>query len=220
MSEEKKEIREETEKEKNPEALVIKTEKEQQDVKVEAETEPAVEEKPEIEKEQPRDVDELNKELSELKDKYLRLYADFENYKRLVAKNKEELIKYSNEDLMRELLPVIDHLELALQHSAKGNNLSALAEGVQMTLKELTSILEKFGLTTIESLGKPFDPSLHHAISQTESEEMEENMVIEEFRKGYKLKDRVLRAALVSVSKKPDKEPDTKNQEKETKEEG
>jgi molecular chaperone GrpE len=218
MSEEKKEIKEETEKEKNTETLVIKTEQEQQDVKVE--TEPAIEEKPETEKEQPRDVDELNKELSELKDKYLRLYADFENYKRLVAKNKEELIKYSNEDLMRELLPVIDHLELALQHSAKGDNLSALAEGVQMTLKELTATLEKFGLTTIESLGKPFDPSLHHAISQTESEEMEENMVVEEFRKGYKLKDRVLRAALVSVSKKPDKEPDTKNQEKETKEEG
>lgn len=154
-----------------------------------------------------QDIEGLKKELSELKDKYLRLYADFENYKRLVAKEKEELIKYSNEELMKELLSVIDHLELALQHSSNNEASStALAEGVELTLKDLKTTLEKFGLVSIEALGKPFDPFVHHAMSQVESEENDENTVVAEFRKGYMLKDRVLRATLVGVSKKPSQE--------------
>lgn len=157
------------------------------------------------EKEEPsqEDIYVLKKELSELKDKYLRLYADFENYKRLVAKEKEELIKYSNEALMREMLPVIDHLELALQHSSNSESSKAIAEGVQMTLNELKSTLGKFGLADIPALGAPFDPSVHHAIAQVESEETEENIVVREFRKGYILNGRVLRATLVGVSKNP-----------------
>lgn len=162
--------------------------------------------------EQKENVEDLKKEIAELKDKYLRLYADFENYKRLSAKNKVELIKYSNEELIRELLSVIDHLELALQHSANIENSSALAEGVQMTLKEIKTILEKFGLTVIEALGKPFDPVFHHAISQVESEETDENIVVSEFRKGYMLKDKVLRASLVGVSKKPIQETEIKEE--------
>jgi len=154
---------------------------------------------------QAEDAEKLKGELSEWKDKYLRLYADFENYKRLVAKDKEELIKYSNEKIMKELLSVIDHLELALQHTSNNadTSASALAEGVNMTLKELKSTLEKFGFVSIEALGKPFDPYLHHAMSQVESDEVDENTVIAEYRKGYMLKERVLRAALVGVSKKP-----------------
>ncbi len=151
--------------------------------------------------EKKENVEDLKKEIAELKDKYLRLYADFENYKRLTAKNKEELIKYSNEELIKELLSVIDHLELALQHSDNEAS-SALAEGVQLTLRELKTALEKFGLVTIEALGKPFDPFFHHALSQIESEESDENTVVSEFRKGYMLKDKVLRASLVGVSKK------------------
>jgi len=154
---------------------------------------------------QAEDAEKLKGELSEWKDKYLRLYADFENYKRLVAKDKEELINYSNEKIMRELLSVIDHLELAMQHASNSTDTSAsaLVEGVNMTLKELKSTLEKFGLLSIEALGKPFDPYLHHAMSQVESDEVDENTVIAEYRKGYMLKDRVLRAAFVGVSKKP-----------------
>lgn len=155
-----------------------------------------------VETDQTKDIEKLEKELSELKDKYLRLYADFENYKRLVAKEREELIKYSNEGLIRELLSVIDHLELALQHSSDNEVSSALAEGVNMTLRELKTVLEKFGLVNIEAIGKPFDPFIHHAMSQIESEKDDENAVIAEFRKGYMLRDRVLRAALVGVSKK------------------
>lgn len=159
------------------------------------------------------DISALKKEISELNDKYLRLYADFENYKKLVSKNKEELIKYANEELLSELLSVIDHLELAIQHSSNSETLSALAEGVKMTLKELKTILEKFGLVGIEALGKPFDPFIHHAMSQEESDEKEENTVVTEFRKGYMYKDRVLRPALVSVSKKPSQKVKTETQE-------
>lgn len=166
-----------------------------------------------VETKEAEDVKKFKKEFSELNDKYLRLYADFENYKRLAAKEKEELIKYSNEELIKELLSVIDHLELALQHSADNKATTALAEGVEMTLKELRTALEKFGLANIEAQGMPFDPFVHHAMSQIESEGDEENIVVSEFRKGYMLKDRVLRAALVAVSKKPSQKDQTETKE-------
>jgi molecular chaperone GrpE len=156
-------------------------------------------------REQEESTESLKKKIEELNDKYIRLYADFENYKKTAARNREELLKYANEGLMSDILTVIDHLELALQHSSENEsaNADALAKGVDLTLKELRNVLEKHGLTAIESLGKPFDPNVHHAISQIESDEAEENTVLKEFRKGYMLRDRVLRAAMVGVAKKP-----------------
>ena len=154
----------------------------------------------------PSEVDEkeeLEKSLQEANDKYVRLYADFENYKKIAARNKEELLKYANDDLMTDVLTVIDHLELALQHTAENEGPNPLVEGVELTLKELRNILEKHGLVAIETLGKPFDPVVHHAMSQVETEEAEVNTVVTEFRKGYMLKERVLRAAMVGVAKKP-----------------
>lgn len=151
---------------------------------------------------EPDTIDELKKSLADANDKYLRLYAEFDNYKKISSRNKEELLKYANEDLISEILTVIDHLELALQHSAEGDASNALAEGVHLTLKELKNVLEKFGLVSIEALGKPFDPSMHHAMSQIETDEADDNTVVKEFRKGYLLKGRVLRAALVGVSRK------------------
>jgi len=148
-------------------------------------------------------IEKLKKSLEEANDKYIRLYADFENYRKVTARNKEEQLKYANEELLTDILTVIDHLELALQHSTTNETSNALAEGVQLTLKELKVVLEKHGLITIEALGKPFDPFVHHAMSQVESEEAAENTVVKEFRKGYMLKDRVLRATLVGVAKKP-----------------
>jgi len=163
--------------------------------------------------EESENLDEYNESLAEANDKYLRLYADFENYKKITARNKEELLKYANEDLITEILTVIDHLELALQHSTEGDASNALAEGVNLTLKELRNILDKYGLISIDALGKPFDPSLHHAMSQVEAEGTDDNTVVKEFRKGYMLKGRVLRATLVGVSKKQtesgDKESDS-----------
>ena len=163
------------------------------------ETEPAAEEAAsEVD-----DNDKLKKSLEEADDKYIRLYADFENYKKIAARNKEELLKYANDDLMTDVLTVIDHLELALQHTEKSEGPNPLAEGVELTLKEMRNILDKHGLVTIKSLGKPFDPAVHHAMSQIETEGAEVNTVVKEFRKGYMLKDRVLRAAMVGVAKKP-----------------
>lgn len=148
-------------------------------------------------------TEELKKSLNEANDKYVRLYADFENYKKIAARNKEELLKYANEDLITDILTVIDHLELALQHSPGNETSNSLAEGVRLTLKELKNVLEKYGLVTIDALGKFFDPSVHHAMSRIESEDAGENTVVKEFRKGYVLRERVLRAALVGVAIKP-----------------
>jgi molecular chaperone GrpE len=149
-------------------------------------------------------IEALKSELNDAKDKYLRLYAEFENYKKKVQKDKEELIKYSNESFIHELLPVIDHLEMALKHSAGGNSdsLQALAKGVENTLREFGRTLEKFGVKAIEVLNKPFDPEYHHAMSQVERDDVGENIVVEEFRKGYLYREKVLRPSLVAVSKK------------------
>jgi len=147
----------------------------------------------------------LAAELKEANDKYLRLYAEFDNYRKRMNKDKEELIKYGNERLLHELLPFIDHLEMALKHASNEAS-SGLVEGIEITLKGLKKTLEKFGLTEIEAEGKPFDPSMHHAMSQVERKDVDENMVVEELRKGYMLKDKVLRASLVAVSKKPVKD--------------
>jgi len=144
----------------------------------------------------------LTEELKEMSEKYLRLYAEFDNYKKRINKDKEELLKYGQESLLYELLTVIDNLELALKHASDEVS-TGLIQGVEITYKELIKTLEKFGLNAVEAEGKTFDPSVHHAMSQIEDGELEENIVVEEYRKGYMLKDKVLRPALVAVSKKP-----------------
>ncbi|MGD0283163.1 MAG: nucleotide exchange factor GrpE [Dissulfurispiraceae bacterium] len=149
-------------------------------------------------------VEVIQAELEEMKGKYLRLYAEFENYKRKVQKDKEEFIKYSNEAMAYELLTVIDNLEMALKHAGEEGPESsgALAQGVENTLREMKRTLEKFGVAAIEALNKTFDPAYHHAMSQVERSDVENNTVVEEFRKGYLYKDKVLRPSLVAVSKK------------------
>ncbi len=143
----------------------------------------------------------LTAELQEINDKYLRLYAEFENYKKRVNKDKEEIFKYGNESLLYELLPVIDNLEMALKHAT--NSVSeGLVQGVEITLKELQRTLEKFGLSPIEANGKPFDPLVQHAMTQVERDDVDEKTVVEEFRRGYMFRDKVLRPSLVAVSKK------------------
>jgi molecular chaperone GrpE len=144
----------------------------------------------------------LTTELKAINDKYLRLYAEFENYKKKVQKDKEELVKYANEKIILELLPVIDSLEMALEHS-KNETTGGIAQGVENTLKELLRVLQKFGFTPIEAIDKPFDPAVHHAMSVVERWDVEENRVIEVFRKGYMFRDKIIRAPLVGVSKKP-----------------
>lgn len=155
----------------------------------------------EIEDKTAEALEAIQAELAETKDKYLRLYAEFENYKKKVQKDREDLIKYSNESLLYELLPALDNLEMALRHSAEANS-ESLIKGVENTFREFVRILEKFGLKSIDALGKPFDPAYHHAMSQVEKDDVEDNTVVEEFRKGYLYNEKVLRPSLVAVSKK------------------
>lgn len=175
----------------------------QEDMAEQKETE-AFEEMPVDEKER------LTAEIKAANDKYLRLYAEIENYKKRVQKDKEELVKYANEKIIQELLPVIDNLESALEHS-KNEATGGIVQGVENTLKELLRILRKCGLAPIEAIGSAFDPSIHHALSVTEREDVEENRVIEVFRKGYMFRDKVIRAPLVGVSKKPAEVKEGKN---------
>lgn len=139
--------------------------------------------------------------IDELNDKYLRCYAEFENYKKRVNKDKEELVKYANESLLYELLPAIDSLELALKHAADSNQ-SGIVQGVEMTLKELHRTLEKFGLSKIDAEGRRFDPAIHHAMMNVERADIDEKLVAEELRAGYTYRDKVLRPSLVAVSVK------------------
>ena len=162
---------------------------------------------------EPRETEELKTAdkalVEELNNKYLRLYAEFDNYRKRVNKDKEEQAKYGNESLIYELLPIIDSLELALKH-AQEESPSGIVQGVEMTLKELQRTLEKFGVSKIEAAGKKFDPSVHHAMAQVEREDIQEKMVAEEFRSGYLYRDKVLRPSLVAVSARPCKQ--TQNQ--------
>ncbi|HWR59374.1 MAG TPA: nucleotide exchange factor GrpE [Thermodesulfovibrionales bacterium] len=148
-------------------------------------------------------------ELAEQKDRYLRLYAEFENFKRRVQRDKEDLVKYSKEEVLYNLLPVIDNLEMALGHSGDGPS-DALVKGVEITLREFQRVTEKFGLAPIYALDKPFDPALHHAMTVAERDDVDDMTVVEEFRKGYMFGDKVLRPSLVAVSKRSAVEKETK----------
>jgi molecular chaperone GrpE len=144
---------------------------------------------------------ELEDQLRQAEERVLRTAADAENFKRRLQREKEEQIRYANETFMRQLLPVIDNLERALQHSATAPNQEGLLEGVNMTLKGFVETLARFGCTVLETIGKTFDPNFHEAVSQEESSKVEPNTVLKELQKGYMLKERLLRPAMVIVSK-------------------
>jgi len=144
------------------------------------------------------------KEYKQLYDKYVRLHAEFENFKRRITKDKQEAIKYANQELIRQILPFVDNLERSLQHADESKNIDALKEGIEMTIKDFLKTLEKLGLETIQSEGEPFDPNVHEAIMQEERDDMEPNTVVQELQRGYKLHGRVIRPATVTVSKKKD----------------
>lgn len=144
-------------------------------------------------------------ECKALNDKYLRQAAEFENYKRLAQRDQRDQIKFGNEQLLKEMLPVIDNLERALKaarDSDKGGH-SALVQGVDLTLKQLSGSLAKFGVQAIETIGQVFDPTTHQAVAHVPSDTVPSNHVVEEFQKGYRLHERMLRAAMVSVSSGP-----------------
>lgn len=147
---------------------------------------------------------QLEKKESEARenyDRFLRQVAELENFKKRVAREKGEALRYANESLIKDLLPVLDNLERAVDHAKEGENGEPLVEGVEMVLKGFLDVLSKHGVTQISAKGESFDPERHEAVAQVENAECEPNSVVEEHHKGYYLLDRLLRPALVSVAK-------------------
>ena len=156
---------------------------------------------------------ELEKTLQEAKDNYdrfLRVSAEFENYKKRSAREIEDFRKYANERLIKDLLPVIDNLERAIDSSESGDKASgSIVEGIHLTLQEILKVLERFNVLPIETLGKAFDPAFHQAVMQEDTDNGVEPKVLKEFQRGYMLHDRLLRPAMVVVSKARETRDDT-----------
>lgn len=148
--------------------------------------------------------DEAAKRLQELVDeaqaRTLRVQADFDNFRRRTQKEKEELAQYATSKLVGELLPVLDNFERALVTAPANAESEAFTKGINMIFRQLEGVLKSEGLAVMETVGQPFNPEYHQAIMQVESEEHEEGIVTEEVQKGYLLKDKVLRPAMVKVS--------------------
>ena len=151
-------------------------------------------------------------EVTSLNDKYLRLAAEFDNYKRLIQRDQRDQIRFGNEHLLKELLPVVDNLERAVKSSREGGGSDVLIQGVDLTLKQLTGALTRFHVVPVETVGRPFDPATHQAVTSIESEKVPKQHVVDELQRGYLLHDRILRAAMVSVSAgRPDGVPKTED---------
>ncbi|WP_062104632.1 nucleotide exchange factor GrpE [Bacillus niameyensis] len=146
-------------------------------------------------------LDELKAKLDEAENRYLRLYADFENFRRRARLDQEAGEKYRAQSLMTNLLPAIDNLERAIAIEPENEQTKALLEGVKMVYRAVIDALKQEGAEQIEAVGVEFDPNFHQAVMQIEDEQYGSNIVIEEFQKGYKLKDRVIRPSMVKVNR-------------------
>lgn len=129
-----------------------------------------------------------------------RLQAEFDNFRKRTQKEKEETVKYATEQIIASMLPVLDNLDRAITASRTNQDFTSFAKGVEMILRQMQNVLIKEGLCEIKALGEPFNPKLHEAVMQVESEGQVENTVVEELQKGYYLKDKVLRPSMVKVS--------------------
>lgn len=146
-------------------------------------------------------LQELREESAKNYDLYLRSQAEMENLKKRSKKDKEDWVKYANETLIKELLPVMDNLENALSHSNEEDSLHALREGIELTLKGLKDSLLKAGVEVVKAMGEPFDPCFHEAVSEMEDPAAEPGAVIHELQKGYILNQRLIRPAMVVVNR-------------------
>jgi molecular chaperone GrpE len=152
---------------------------------------------------------EFQKESEKNYDLYLRSQAEMENLKKRLRKEKEEYLKFANENLIKEMLPVLDNLGKALSHSDNENNVHALKEGIHLTLKGLKDTLTKSGLEEVKALGEPFDPCFHEAVSELDDPKAKPGIILTELQKGYTLNTRLIRPAMVVVNRqKARREPD------------
>jgi len=147
-----------------------------------------------------REMEELKQEKDELYDRLLRVQAEYDNFKKRTQKEKESDRKYRSKDLVEELLPVLDNFERALQVEATDET-KGLIDGITMVYNQFQDALKSQGVEVIEAEGKEFDPNIHHAVMQADEDELDPNIVVEELQKGYMLKDKVVRPAMVKVNK-------------------
>lgn len=149
-------------------------------------------------------MEQLTAERDELKDRLLRLAAETDNYKKRSEREKSEFFKRANEGILKDLLPVMDNLERALEHAVEeGGSEAAIVKGLELTSQEFWKVLERHGVERVDALGQPFDPELHEAMMQQEDPEVDDNTVIGVLQKGYLFHGRLLRPAMVIVSKRP-----------------
>jgi molecular chaperone GrpE len=141
----------------------------------------------------------FEQKLKEAEDKHLRLYADFENYRRRVLLDAEAAQKYRAQDIIKELLPALDNFERAMKVEATTDESKTLMQGIEMVYNQIKTALKNEGCEVIETEGSTFDPNFHQAVMQVEVEGFNSNDIVEEFQKGYLLKDRVIRPSMVTV---------------------
>jgi molecular chaperone GrpE len=160
-------------------------------------------------------LESMEQESKDSHDRFLRVSAEFENYKKRAAREMNDFRKFANESFAKAMLPVVDNLDRAMESSSDDDHSSSsVVEGVNMTLKEILKIFEQFSVKPFESLGKTFDPALHQAVMQKETNNHPEKTILNELEKGYMMHDRLLRPAMVVVSKKIDSE-NQENQDQE-----
>lgn len=157
---------------------------------------------PVISPEKLAELEKKAKQADEVQDRLLRVHADFENYKKRMARDMEEFRRMATEGLIERLLPVLDNFDRALQHAAQDTDPKHIVDGVTLIRKLFEDALKKQGLTDIHSLGAKFDPHIHEAIAFEETDEKEEGIVVEVFQHGYKLGDKLLRPATVKITKR------------------
>jgi molecular chaperone GrpE len=148
-------------------------------------------------------LDAKTRELEAQQDRYVRAVAEFDNVRKRNAREREEYIRYANESVLRDLLPVLDNFDRALQ-AARSEPAAAVTTGVELIQRELLRVLEKFGLTSFVSVGQPFDPERHEAVARVQRPDLPDMTVAAETARGYLLNGRVLRPALVTVAMAPD----------------
>lgn len=173
----------------------------EEEVDTEISEEDAAETAEAAQEEEALDAEKLAAELADLNQRFLRVAADFDNYKRRTVQEKEDLVKYSNAKIMGELLPVLDAFQLALKNPGESQEAQNVIKGVEMLYRQIMQVLEQAGMSKIEAVGQPFDPKLHEAIMQVDDDSVPEDTVVEELRAGYVLNERVIRPSMVKVSR-------------------
>lgn len=153
-------------------------------------------------------LEEKEGEIKTLYDRLQRTQAEFENYKKRMVKEKSDLLKYAHEEIVKELIHTVDSLEMAIKHARESNQSEGVTEGIEIILRQLLKSFERFGVKGFISIGEKFDPNRHEAVVQVESAEHEPNTIMAESQKGYFLHDRLIRPALVTVSRAPHAETD------------